>query len=189
MRSLDQVKAKRIELITEFSSKIPRVSCTKGCAACCSYPVYISILEGMLLYQSLIEHGHWTPALRKKLGEHADQTFDLAAHIWLLLDMPCPMLDKNKCIAYDARPFTCRAFYAVGDPYNCVPRRMASGRFADKDDITTRFREVETEILARHGLSLMGLPISKAVLLGEKVITGEADLEHFLVLALESLKS
>ena len=189
-RSLDQVKANRIELSTEFKSSITnRISCSKGCSACCSYPVYISILEGMLLFRYLTEHGHWTPSFRKKLEAHADKTWDLAAEIWLLLDMPCPLLDKGKCLAYEERPFTCRALYQLNDPYNCVPKRIASGRFADKEDITARFREVETQILAQHKLSLLGMPISKAILLGEKILAGDADLEHFLDIAVESLPS
>ena len=143
----------------------------------------------MLLYRHLTDRGYWTPSFRKKLEIHADKTWDLAAEIWLLLDMPCPLLDKGKCLAYEARPFTCRTTYSFGDPYNCVPKRLTSGRFADKDDITARFRKVETEILAQHKLSLLGMPISKAILLGEKVLTGDADLEHFLSIVLESLPS
>jgi Fe-S-cluster containining protein len=189
-RSLDQIKAERIELSTEFKATLTsRTSCSKGCSACCSYPVYISILEGMLLFRHLTDRGYWTPSFRKKLEIHADKTWDLAAEIWLLLDMPCPLLDKGKCLAYEARPFTCRTTYSFGDPYNCVPKRLTSGRFADKSDITARFRKVETEIFAKHKLSLLGMPISKAILLGEKVLTGDADLEHFLSIALESLPS
>jgi hypothetical protein len=126
--------------------------------------------------------------MRKKLEAHANKTFDLAAPIWLLLDTPCPLLDKGLCIAYEARPFTCRVLYAVGDPYNCTPRRIASARIVTRDDITTRFREDETKILARHGLSLVGLPVSRATLIGEKVASGSDDLEHFLSMALESIK-
>ena len=186
-RSLDQVKADRIGLSTEFVATLPRVSCSKGCSACCSYPVYISVLEGILLYRHLTEKGHWTPSLRKKLEKHADTTFDLSAEIWLLIDMPCPLLDKNKCLAYEARPFTCRTTFTRGDPYNCVPKRIVSSRFVPKDDVTAKIREVETRLLAKHGLSLIGLPISKAILIGEKIVIGEADLEHFLTVALESL--
>jgi Fe-S-cluster containining protein len=188
-RSLDQVKADRIELSTEFAATLGVVSCTKGCSACCSYPVYISVLEGMLLYRHLTEKGHWTPSLRKKLEKHANTTFDLSAEIWLLLDMPCPLLDKNKCLAYDARPFSCRTTFTRGDPYNCVPRRIVSSKFVPKDEVTFKFRAVEARLLAKHGLSLIGMPISKAILIGEKVMIGEADLEHFLNVAIRSLPS
>ena len=71
----------------------------------------------------------------------------------------------------------------------CITKRIASSRFVDKEDITARFREVEAKLLARHGLSLLGLPISKAILIGEKVMIGEADLEHFLSVVIESLPS
>jgi Fe-S-cluster containining protein len=187
-RSLAQMKAERIQISSEVDAKLPEVSCKAGCHACCSYPIYISILEGILLYRHLTARGHWTAQFRKKLERHADQTFDLSANVWLLLDLPCPVLDKGKCLAYEARPFTCRTLYARSDPKLCHPHRATEGSFVDRKDATARFRAAERKILGRHQLSLLGMPISKAILLGEKIVNGEGDLEHYFTLAVESLR-
>lgn len=186
-RSLAQTKAASVQFANDL--KLPEVSCKAGCAHCCSYPLYISILEGMILFRYLTNRGHWTPTLRKKLEQHSTQTYDLPAEIWLLTDIPCPLLDKNnKCSAYAVRPFSCRTLYAISEARLCHPHRMANAHYVSRDDATAVFREAEARILARHKLPLMGMPVSKAILLGEKIINGEGDLEHFVTLAVESLK-
>ncbi len=186
-RSLAQMKADRIELSKSLDAKLPFVSCKPGCSACCSYPLYVSILEGMVLYRHLTEKGLWSPSLRKKLEQHADRTFDLTAEVWFMLDLPCPLLDKGKCSAYAARPFTCRTLYARTDPKFCHPHRVVGAKYVPRDGLTAQFREAETKILARHRLSLLGMPLSRAILLGEKIVSGEIDLESFLSAAIESL--
>ena len=105
-----------------------------------------------------------------------------------MLDLPCPLLEKGKCIAYGARPFSCRTLYARTDPKSCHPHRMQNAMFVDRTEIIPKFRTAEGHILARHKLSLIGMPVSKAVLLGEKIATGENDIENFLAVAVESLK-
>jgi Fe-S-cluster containining protein len=186
-RSLAEMKASRLGIANSLETKLRLVSCHAGCSACCSHPRYISILEGLVLYQYLTAKGQWTPLFRAKLEAHADQTFDLAAEVWLMLNLPCPVLDKNgKCLAYEARPFSCRTIYATSDPLNCHPNRLTDAHFVDRQAEGERFREAERKILARHGLALFGIPISKAILLGEKIMTGEGDLEHFFSLAVES---
>jgi len=189
-RSLGQMKADRLEIANRHAATLRGVSCKAGCAACCSYPLYVSVLEGMLLYRHLTAKGHWTPTLRKTLERHAEQTLDLPAGVWLMLDIPCPVLDKatKRCMAYDARPFTCRTIYAVSDPLYCRPAASVDAKFIDREAHTAEFRMAEAKILAQHKLALLGMPVSRAILLGERIINGEADLEHYLSLALESLR-
>lgn len=188
-RSLAEVKADRIEIAAEVDAKLPMVTCKAGCAACCKYPVYISILEGMLLYRHLTERGHWTPAFRQKLSAHDKQTYDLASEVWVLLEIPCPLLDKvNRCIGYAARPFSCRTLYAHTPAAFCEPPKMLSAKYVPREELMDKFRKVEAEILGRHKLGLIGLSISKAILLAEKIMTGEVDLEQFVRLALDNVR-
>lgn len=188
-RSISQVKATRVEMAAALDAKLPLVSCRAGCSACCSYPFYISIIEGILLYRHLASKGQWTPALRKKLEKHADQTFDLAATVWLTLNLPCPLLEKDRCIGHAARPFACRSLYAMSPPEKCHPYRMIDARFVPRNEALDAFRAAEAKILARHKLALLGLPVSKALLLAEKIVHGDADLEHFLSIMAESLEA
>jgi Fe-S-cluster containining protein len=185
-RSLSQVRAEREGLASNVDAKLPLVSCKSGCSACCSYPVYISLLEGMLLYRHLTEKGHWTPKLRKALEAHATRTTALSADVWLMINLPCPLLEQNKCIAYSARPFTCRTLYARTPASYCQPNQMASSAsFVGRDAVTTQFRDAEAKILARHKLALVGMPISRAILFGEKIVTGEVDVENLASLVRE----
>lgn len=186
-RSIARVKAERIGMAQAFDAKLPIVSCKEGCSACCSYPVYISVMEGILLYRHLTAKGHWTPSFRKTLEKHAERTFDIAPTVWLTLDLPCPLLEKNKCLGYAARPFACRSLYAITDPKSCHPYRMSDAMFVNREDALSAFRDAEAKILASHKMSLLGMPISKAILLAEKIIHGDADLEQFLSLMAESL--
>lgn len=187
-RSLAQMRAERIGIASALNATLPEVSCKAGCSACCSHPIYISILEGIHLFRHLTSRGHWTPSMRRRLEQHAERTFDLPAEVWLLLDLPCPLLEKGRCIAYADRPFTCHTLYATTDPKFCHPHRLPDARFVERTPATMMFRNAEARILATHRLALIGMPISKAILLAEKVISGEGDLEHFLSLAVESLQ-
>jgi hypothetical protein len=186
-RSISRVKAERLGMAATFDAKLPIVACKSGCSACCSYPVYISVMEGILLYRHLTAKGQWTPSLRKKLEKHAEQTFDVAPTVWLTLDLPCALLEKNKCLGYDARPFACRSLYAITDAKSCHPYRMQDAIFVEREQVLSAFRDTEAKILARHKMALLGMPISKAILLAEKIIRGDADLEHFLTIMAESL--
>ncbi len=179
-RSIGQMRAVREEIASELTADLPMVSCKSGCSNCCSYPVYISILEGIVLYRHLASKGQWTPKFRKKVEEHSDLTFDLAPTVWLTLNLPCPLLEKNKCLGYAARPFSCRSLYARSPAEFCHPYRMNKANFVERDPFLARFREAETKILGKHKLVSLGMPISKALLLAEKIVQGEADLEHFL---------
>jgi hypothetical protein len=187
-RSMAQMRAERVELATTVDAKLPKVSCKSGCAACCSYPVYVSIIEGMTLYRHLTEKGWWSPKLRKRLEAHADKTTDLAAEVWMMLDMPCPLLENRKCIAYDARPFACRTLYARTPAEYCHPHRVAQASFVDRDKATASFRQAEGKILAKHRLGLVGMPVSQAILFGEKIVTGQIDLENFAALVRQSME-
>lgn len=106
-------------------------------------------------------------------------TMSLANEVWLLANLPCPLLTpKNRCMAYDARPFNCRATLSVGDPAYCHPHRLVSGSgIVPRVEVLAAFHDVETKLLKRHGLFHLTMPISSAVLLAEKVVSGSIDLE------------
>jgi Fe-S-cluster containining protein len=186
-RSMAQMKASRAELSSEFDAHIPAVSCKPGCSACCSYPLYVSILEGMTIYKHLTDRGMWSPMMRKKLEAHSEKTFDLTSEVWLISGIACPLLVNDRCSVYAARPFGCRTLYAISDPEYCKPSKILDGRFLNRDSVMEKFLVAEAMILARHGLALLGIPISRAILLGEKIMTGASDLEHFLDSAMKEL--
>ena len=179
-RTIAKTKADQVEHARKFADKLERVSCREGCSNCCAHAVYATLPEGILAYGALARKGLWTPSLRKRLEAHAEQTWDLSPVVWHLSNIPCPLLEKNRCIAYDARPFACRVTFATGDPEQCHPHRINDyATILPKREALEAFYGTQTHLLKRHGLSTFVLSLSKAILLGEKVATGEIDIEDF----------
>lgn len=187
-RSVAEAKTTRAELAENYELQLRSrlseagvsVTCDKGCNHCCHYPVFITLLEGITLYQSLHAGGRWSTKLREDLQRHSDLTRGLALEVWTLSLIPCPLLDaKGLCRAYDDRPFACRVTYSIGNPSDCHPHRLGPGMLA-KRDLFESITPSEAALLARHRLVHFRLPLSTAVLYGERLDNGELQLEDCL---------
>ena len=180
-RSLQQVQADRIELTDAFERTIvgdKAVSCKAGCSACCHHPLFITILEAIPLYGSLVARGQWVPSLKEKLQKVSSLTSGLDTHVWLRSNIACPLLKDNRCMAYESRPFACRATIATGDPYYCAPQRLgAHTTIAPRVEAMKEFHAREKAILRKHGLLHLVMPLGRAVLLAERVCSGALTLE------------
>lgn len=184
-RSVAETKSSRAELAQNYEMQLrsrlseagAEITCRKGCHHCCHYPVFITLLEGVVLYQRLREDGQWTQRLREALQQHANRTRGLASEVWALSLIACPLLDaQGLCRAYEARPFACRVTYSVGNPSDCHPHTLGPGMLA-KREIFEVMTPTEKEVLRRHRLNHFRLPLSVATLMGERIATGELELE------------
>ena len=181
-RSVGELQAERLRISSDFERQVRNagVSCLQGCSACCYYPISISVLEGLLIYRWLAEQHLWTLKLKKKFEEASEKTRNQALEVWMLSKIPCPLLVDDRCSAYEARPVLCRTMFSRGDPYYCDPHRLGSGqagvvpRVAPLDDLLA----TETRLLKRHRMDLIYLPLSFAVLVGERISKGEIELEE-----------
>ncbi len=198
-RAIGDVQALRLELSLDHECKVREalgdtkaaITCTARCAHCCHHPVYLSILEGVLLYRWFAKQGLWTPSFRARIQSARDRTLGLAFDVWLLSNLPCPFLDDNNlCVAYDARPLNCRVTWAMGDPHYCHPHRLGSQiLLLPRSDVVQRFHEQERNLLQRLGASPPPLmPLGEAVLLGEALANGTLQLEEITIKYLEHLK-
>jgi Fe-S-cluster containining protein len=188
-RSVGEAQAARIRIVSEFEHRIRRqavdakkpITCQKGCSHCCYYPITLSLLDGISLFRWLAETRLWSHSLKKSLQEMADHTLNLSFEVWTLSMIPCPFLDEQQslCRIYEARPFTCRLAFSVGDPYFCHPHRMheSTGMVSRKETLE-ELATIETAILKRHGLGLVRVPLSSAILYGERVCKKDMDLEE-----------
>ena len=185
--SVGKTEVLRTDLASDFErtlrSEVPKhgytVTCTAGCAWCCHHPVVISILEGILIYRWMVERGKWTSGIREKLKSTADQQFGTEYHVWLRALIPCPLLDdQNRCSVYQTRPLICRVYYAVSDPYHCHPHRISNEytKLLPRDTVTDPFHVKQADILRRHKLQLINMPIGAALLMAEKVCNDAVDL-------------
>jgi Fe-S-cluster containining protein len=182
-RSLGELQAERLASTLPFEEKLrltKHVSCKKGCANCCSHPLYISILEAIPIHRHLAEHGQWTPSFRRQLEAHAKKTVGLAIPVWVMLNAPCPLLTSEKmCSAYDARPANCRLTFSTGDPDYCHPHALRDGltEIVNRVPELKVFHEKEKALLRRHGLMHLTMPISQALLVADEILSGSLDLE------------
>lgn len=186
-RSVAATEMHRTDLSAKFELKVRQevsdrgesITCTPGCASCCYHPVMISILEGISIYRYLQKKGRWTDKLKAKLKETSDLQYGTSFEVWLFSMIPCPLLDgKNRCTAYEARPFICRSYYATSDPYNCHPHRLGDKtKLVDRRDVVDEFHNRQAKALAQHNLHFLSMPIGKALLLAERICVGEIDLE------------
>lgn len=181
-RSIAEVRALQIEADQRYLRSVvqggDKTTCKKGCAHCCSHPFLITIAEGILLYRWLNENGKWTHQLRKRIEETRDKVLGLAFDMWLLSNLPCPLLHDNECQAYEARPTKCRITYSIGDPSLCRPNELgvATPLLANADFIMGFTRRSQA-VLKRAGLKRGDLlPLAEALLLAEAVSTGKLEL-------------
>lgn len=155
------------------------ISCKPGCNNCCKHPIYVSLLEGVLAYRSLVNQGTWG-SIKPNLQEASKRTWGLAPEVWSLSNIACPLLsDDGLCTIYGARPFSCRVSYSIGVPENCVPSRF-DGTFLPKADLIELFSREENTFLARHQVKLFRLPLASATLFGERIDQGVLTLEDSL---------
>jgi Fe-S-cluster containining protein len=113
-----------------------RVSCRRGCAACCELFVMVSGPEAVLIvekYPHLIKKVE--PILRKQEGIMMDLDIntvnfedevqrDRFAGKWFEERQRCAFLnEQNECSIYDARPHACRTYIVIDeDPAICAQR-------------------------------------------------------------------
>lgn len=187
-RSVHEVETLRTDLSEKFelatrnkvSLEKKVITCTPGCASCCHHPVLISVLEGISIYRWLSKKGKWNDKLKFKLKETSDRQYGVAFEVWLMAMIPCPLLDKNnRCTAYEARPLICRSYYATSDPHNCHPHHLDPNvtEIVDRSSVTDPFHAAQEKVLLSHKLQLLAVPIGTALLLAERVCTGDLDLE------------
>lgn len=175
---LDRAKDYEADLQAQLAEDGSYVSCHKGCSNCCYHPVFVTLLEGISLYQYLHENGLWTRTLKEKVKQTADQTHNLSVEVWILSLITCPLLDEKTllCTAYEARPFSCRVTFSVGDPKSCHPHMLGPGMLPKREAFES-VTGLETEILRRHHLKHFRVPLAVGLLYGERIDRGELDLD------------
>ncbi len=119
-----------------------RVTCTKGCSACCrAQPVPITPPEAHALL--LLVEAMPAPRRREIEARFADRVTRLRgaglaeaflhrdpnlsagdaralAHAYSALGLSCPFLEDDACSIHPSRPFVCRQYLVTSDPALCA---------------------------------------------------------------------
>lgn len=177
-RALQQLRAHQADVTSDFTRGVLAegfITCHKGCNHCCYYPLYITLLEGMAIYRWMAENRRWSHALRERFKAAEEQTWQLSIEVWLLSAVACPLLGEDKlCQGYTCRPVVCRTVYSRGDADLCHPHRFLQAPLLSRKDVMEKWVQIEQKLLR---LPLILLPLSTAVLLGERICKGEVDLQ------------
>lgn len=164
-------------LLTEVDEKFKLVSvgmrgvsCHPGCCNCCYWPVAASPMEGLIVLDHLIESRLWSKALRTKVHEAADQVTGLSYHVWRVANIPCPLLNDGKCMAWEARPIACRVALSQGDPDECHPHKLATATgIIPAAPYLIEFREREAALMRAHGLKITTVPLATAIVIASRM--------------------
>jgi len=145
-KRLRQVVLTHYELVDEHQGRLlnaadasHKPSCTKGCAHCCYFIVYVEAAEAQAvvdLYPKEVERA--LPQLRRQQARlqmvttradrdavtmRGDQdALKRVAAAYTDLHEPCGLLDPitNECTIYDVRPNPCRTYFVVSPSEQCA---------------------------------------------------------------------
>ena len=139
----DRIARNGVEREAKLGSK---VSCAKGCAACCSWLVRVSIPEALYLYERILEcekhrrdkilgqffkareilkeNGLAEKINRDLIREPGDVFYDHRLHLlsrcYRSLRLTCLFLEEKTCSIYSWRPITCRQYYVTSPASHCM---------------------------------------------------------------------
>ncbi len=93
----------------------PKLGCAKGCSWCCYQGVAVTVPEVFWIITYL---GRTLPQeqfdrVRARIIEMADKTRGLSTAQQFHPDLPCPLLENGECLAYEARPLSCRGMSSL----------------------------------------------------------------------------
>ncbi|HSO89135.1 MAG TPA: YkgJ family cysteine cluster protein [Draconibacterium sp.] len=102
-----------IEGLSEFAEKQnQRIDCKKGCEWCCHQPVFA--LDYELEYLNDFISHNFSEEIQtgiKKRAENKNGKLSMLSETELLNSKyPCPLLQNGTCMAYQARPMSCRIY-------------------------------------------------------------------------------
>jgi len=100
-----------------------RLTCSKGCAACCEELLHVSELETRLIVESFTDAQkedvrervrHWLEQIGDRLDDREPEGLEYRS--WRI---PCPLLKNGICSVYDKRPLKCRSTITDGPRQAC----------------------------------------------------------------------
>lgn len=111
-----------LDPIAEARAKELKATCKTGCNHCCHQLATITVVEGLLIAEKLLEKPDWKallPVLREKA---LAACFDgVNKNTYYEKRIACAFLREGLCSIYEIRPSPCRYHYVVSDPSRCDP--------------------------------------------------------------------
>ena len=89
---------------------------------------------------------------------------------WYKMQIPCPVLENNECLAYNVRPITCSTHFVTSNPKACDPFSTDNliCESYDMHDLYMKFVGILENKFKKHSIFQYQLPISVALKLANK---------------------
>lgn len=108
-----------------FQTSGDRITCHKGCSACCSEPIWVFGLEAKAAIKAIppdelsgvVERTRQWAAKAAASGILKEKEPHVLAY--RKVGLTCPLLKDNLCLVYNQRPIGCRSHCAIGDSKLC----------------------------------------------------------------------
>ncbi len=184
---------KLISLIRDSSACQGRpVTCSAGCCACCSEPVYADKVEvahalSGLAPGELDRVKERTAQWAVKTGQSGLLEQDLPnVHLWRALRAVCPFLENNRCMVYQNRPAACREHLAVGPPANCGSAELrTTQKFLRSDALEREIARYCVATFGRVNCDHVGVWLAHFLLdaelhSGSRRVLSRADIRRFV---------
>lgn len=106
----------------EDMAKKMNSTCKKGCTACCGLLATITIADGFVLAEGLLNRPDWEEWLPKLVTESLRHCYPgITKENWFKKKNMCVFLKDGACSVYERRPAACRYHYVLSPPENCSP--------------------------------------------------------------------
>jgi Fe-S-cluster containining protein len=130
-----------LTMLNHLASNQQYIPCRKGCCACCSYLVALSLPEVFCIQQDLLKLSakHRQRVLQsafisakkilnlevlKKHNINQAIGTEQISHWYSELDLSCPFLSGGTCSIYEKRPLACREHMVITSPASCKKNGM-----------------------------------------------------------------
>lgn len=145
-------------------------TCKKGCSGCCRRMIYITVAEAIVIQQYLEKAGRWDSVSKKCLGL-LSQVRDASPLSWFRMNVECPVLSEDSCLAYPVRPATCSVHFARSNPALCHPWSTEPGEYlpVELDDVFSDFQKTLQSSIDAHGILSLKIPLPAALIMADRV--------------------
>lgn len=106
------------EVLTANAPPRP-LACAAGCAMCCSNQIAVSPMEAFVLCEAVQEAPDRERLVARILAARDSLAGKSRAEAYAMRrEVPCPLLEKESCAVYQARPLACRGWHSL-DASSC----------------------------------------------------------------------
>jgi len=149
---------------------LQEAKCKRKCSGCCRRMVYITVAEAIVIHEHLEKAGRW-PEVFQKCSQMLSSVRNSSPMSWFRMNVACPVLSDDDCLAYAVRPATCAVHFVLSDPSLCSPWTTELGEYlpVELEDVFLDFQKTLHSSIDAHGILALKMPIPASLIMAERV--------------------